>query len=133
VSDAGEGTADATDATDTEDPCVGLGEELGRVDEFPSSTYRVVRAATGTFIVSRDDVGLYAYAATCTFAACTLSVGFRDGVATCPCHGDRFDFDGLALAGPATEPLAHYALSVCSRRVLVDATRVVPHTVRTLP
>lgn len=116
------------------DPCAGPGEEIGRVEEFSNSTYRVVNAKTGPFIVSRDDIGLYAYAATCTYAPCRLTIVYRgDGVSTCPCHGDRYDFDGLVLNGPATEPLAHYAVRICQRRVFVDAAEIVPHTVRTLP
>jgi Rieske Fe-S protein len=135
-SETADASADASpDATaEVADPCAGPGEELGYVDEFSNSTYRVVTGKTGAFIVSRDDAGLYAYAATCTYASCRLTITLRgDGVASCPCHGDRYDFDGLVLNGPATEPLAHYALRVCQRRVFVDATQVVPHTVRTVP
>lgn len=134
-SDATSLDADAGDAAlEAPDPCVGLGVELGRVEEFPNSTYRVVRAGSVRVVVSRDDAGLYAYSASCTYAPCTLTVAFRgDGVSTCPCHGDQYDFDGQVLTGPATAPLAHFALAVCQRRVFVDPTREVPRTVRTLP
>lgn len=145
---AGEGPAtsptDASavpDATDggredaAPDACAaGAGEWIGFVEEYSNSSYRLVRTTTGPLIVSRDDAGLYAYAGTCTYAACALTVDARSGVATCPCHGDAYDFDGLVLtAGPATTPLAHFALTICGRRVYVDSARTVEHTVRTVP
>jgi Rieske Fe-S protein len=133
--------ADAVDAADAPpedaapDACAaGAGDWIGFVEEYTGSGYRLVHTPSGPLIVTRDDAGLYAYAGTCTFAACTLTVDSLSGVATCPCHGDAYDFDGLVLsAGPATAPLAHFALTICGRRVYVDQTRTVPHTVRTTP
>jgi Rieske Fe-S protein len=131
--DAADAAGPAVDAAP--DACAaGAGEWIGFVEDFSHSGYRLVHTATGPIIVSRDDAGLYAYAGTCTYAACTLAVDPLGGVATCPCHGDAYDFDGLVLtAGPATAPLAHFALTICGRRVYVDAARTVPHTVRTVP
>lgn len=53
--------------------------------------------------VYRDDQGVYAISRVCTHLGCIVkptSEGFE-----CPCHGSRYDRDGLVTKGPAPRPL----------------------------
>lgn len=112
-------------------PCAGV--FVGAIDDFAHATWvRVQLGAQAAFLV-RDDDGFYAYAATCTHEACALELVDAFGNARCPCHDARFDGAGAVLRGPATMPLPHYAVSLCERRVYVDAANIVPPTSRTAP
>lgn len=53
--------------------------------------------------VFRDDQGVYAISRVCTHLGCIVkptTEGFE-----CPCHGSRYDRDGLVTKGPAPRPL----------------------------
>jgi Rieske Fe-S protein len=63
--------------------------------------------------IGRDAKGTYAMTLTCTHAGCDIgqtgtvsAQGLR-----CGCHGSEFDVDGNVVNGPATAPLAHFAVS----------------------
>lgn len=45
-----------------------------------------------------------AYSLTCTHLGCVVEEDEGEGF-VCPCHGSRYDRDGLVLAGPAKKPL----------------------------
>ena len=53
--------------------------------------------------VFRDEQGVYAISRVCTHLGCIVkptAEGFE-----CPCHGSRYDRDGLVTKGPAPRPL----------------------------
>ena len=53
--------------------------------------------------VYRDQQGIYAISRVCTHLGCIVKPtgeGFE-----CPCHGSRYDRDGLVTKGPAPRPL----------------------------
>lgn len=53
--------------------------------------------------VYRDQQGVYAISRVCTHLGCIVkptAEGFE-----CPCHGSRYDRDGLVTKGPAPRPL----------------------------
>jgi cytochrome b6-f complex iron-sulfur subunit len=60
--------------------------------------------------IGRDEDGLFALSAVCTHLGCTVTRG-DEGLA-CPCHGSQFAADGANLAGPASRPLPHLALTL---------------------
>lgn len=64
--------------------------------------------------IARDTGGVYAMTLTCTHQGCNIASGGTVSAALiqCPCHGSRFDANGNVLAGPASAPLVHYAVSV---------------------
>ena len=93
-------------------------------------------------LVGRDASGFYARSAICTHACCIVALCDDEacsapnpspdvcetaGPATgdrvlCPCHGSIFRIsDGVALNGPATEPLPAYAVTVDGDDLLVDS------------
>ena len=52
--------------------------------------------------------------AVCTHAGCTVNWSADDPAKAfgCPCHGSVFTVDGKVAKGPATKPLAHYAVKL---------------------
>jgi catalase len=64
--------------------------------------------------VASVDGQLHAFGDICTHRQCALSDGTLEGtIITCPCHGSQFDVtSGAVLRGPATEPVATYAVRV---------------------
>ena len=53
--------------------------------------------------VFRDEQGIYAISRVCTHLGCIVkptAEGFE-----CPCHGSRYDRDGVVTKGPAPRPL----------------------------
>jgi Rieske Fe-S protein len=61
-------------------------------------------------ILGRDQDGLYAMTNTCPHQGCDVSPA--GGALSCPCHGSRFNANGAVLAGPASSPLVHFAVSL---------------------
>jgi len=63
--------------------------------------------------VGRDAKGVYAMTLICTHQGCDMG---RQGTVSpsglfCGCHGSEFDVDGNVVRGPASSPLAHFAVS----------------------
>jgi len=59
-----------------------------------------------------EDGELHAVSATCTHLGCDVHWNPAERSWDCPCHGSRFDCDGLVLEGPATTPLETVTVSV---------------------
>ncbi len=63
--------------------------------------------------IGRDEKGVYAMTLICTHQGCDM--GQHGSVspqgAFCGCHGSEFDVDGNVVRGPASSPLAHFAVS----------------------
>lgn len=74
---------------------------------MPPGEARVVRSGLGKIGVYRDGAGVaHAVSLRCTHLGCLLHFNAAERSWDCPCHGSRFDIEGVVLAGPATEPLA---------------------------
>ncbi|WP_157431687.1 FAD-dependent oxidoreductase [Actinomadura hibisca] len=70
----------------------GSGDVL-RIDGRPRAVYR------------DEDGALHALSAICSYSGCLVVFNEVDRAWESPCHGSRFDLDGMVLDGPATEPL----------------------------
>jgi len=76
--------------------------DLGLVVDFPTSG-ELIRLDIPAIIYKTND-GFLAYSLVCTHLGCTVE---EDGEGfSCPCHGSRFDLNGVVLKGPATERLS---------------------------
>jgi Rieske Fe-S protein len=84
----------------------------GNVAALPVGTLRVVDSQA--VCIGRDSRGVYAMTLTCTHQGCDM--GQQGSVSaqaiTCSCHGSVFDANGNVVRGPASVPLAHFAVSV---------------------
>lgn len=97
---------------------------LGAPEQYGAGTVFVEEAS---IYVKRDAGGLRAMSAVCTHLGCTVR---RDGDGyVCPCHGSRYDENGLVMGGPAPASLSFYRLEQDRRgRLVVDLGRKVDST-----
>ncbi|MDA3859604.1 MAG: Rieske 2Fe-2S domain-containing protein [Melioribacteraceae bacterium] len=55
-------------------------------------------------IVKKDGENLTVFSPKCTHLGCKIN-STADNKLVCPCHGSKFNFDGVPQNGPATTPL----------------------------
>lgn len=75
---------------------------VGRPEDYPPNLLVYVPEARA--YVGRDEAGFYAIDAVCPHLGCLVEHQAKGGF-VCPCHASRFDAAGVALNGPATQPL----------------------------
>jgi len=95
---------------------VSLPETLAAGEAFTPSGRNVA--------VFRDEQGVYALSRVCTHLGCIVkptAEGFE-----CPCHGSRYDHDGLVTKGPAPRPLPWLEVKVQGGVLYVDEGSDVP-------
>lgn len=63
------------------------------------------RPDTRVFIKRGATGGLTAFSAVCTHLGCLVSYNRLKDEFICPCHGGRYDSDGIPVAGPPPSPL----------------------------
>lgn len=98
---------------------------------FPEANTRVKLGPLSQFIgvpmtpvpehrlwIYADGDGLYAISAVCTHLGCIVQSQGDEGY-FCPCHGSRFDRQGLPTAGPAPGPLHYLKLSLSADGQLI--------------
>ena len=78
----------------------------GDVEALRPGEGTVVRRGGRLVAVSRDDDGaLRAVSAVCTHLRCIVAWNPAERSWDCPCHGSRFDADGVVIQGPAVDDL----------------------------
>lgn len=90
------------------DPAAPSQYDLGPATDFPQGS-RIMLTYIPAVILHRDD-GFLALSLVCTHLGCTVGQ-LGDGY-ECPCHGSRFDADGLVARGPASSPLKKLRVEV---------------------
>jgi len=97
--------------------------QIGKPDDYPPGT-RIAREAERICIV-REGNKLAAISTTCTHLGC--SVGISDTGFACPCHGSRYDQDGVVTGGPAPKPLPWFKVTVAPNgEIEVDKNTQIP-------
>ncbi len=61
-------------------------------------------ANTGIYLIHAQE-GFFALSAVCTHLGCLTAWKPELGIIACPCHGSKFNRDGVKIAGPAPRPL----------------------------
>ena len=96
---------------------------VGSPADYPLGARRLLQRER--VLLARDPSGFRALSAVCTHLSCTVTLmewGFN-----CPCHGSKFDWDGLNFAGTAPRPLDCFQLSLSADgELVVDTRHVVP-------
>jgi glycine/D-amino acid oxidase-like deaminating enzyme/nitrite reductase/ring-hydroxylating ferredoxin subunit len=85
--------------------------KLDGLEDLRNGDGRVVRFGGRSVALHRDDAGvLHAVDPACSHIKCTVAWNQAERSWDCPCHGSRFDPDGVVLTGPARRPLQHVHL-----------------------
>lgn len=112
---------DATEPTvDAEPPAPGDGIRIEgdtiTLDLSGTKTQGLKQAGNALFIASAHTIvinaagTLRAFTSICTHEGCDVE-HFQNNRLTCFCHGSQFDTSGAVLQGPASRPLAQYAVT----------------------
>ena len=72
-------------------------------DQFPPGTV-TLDPRTRIYVINGPK-GFYALSAICTHLGCLTAWKPELNLIACPCHGSRFNRDGVKVAGPAPNPL----------------------------
>ncbi len=77
--------------------------KAGKPDEFPLDS--VTLDPQSAIYIVNGAKGFYALGAICTHLGCLTAWKPELDLIACPCHGSRFNRDGIKVAGPAPQPL----------------------------
>lgn len=77
--------------------------KAGKPDQFPPGTV-TLDPQSGIYLVNGPK-GFYALRAICTHLGCLTAWKPELDLIACPCHGSRFNREGVKVAGPAPKPL----------------------------
>jgi cytochrome b6-f complex iron-sulfur subunit len=73
--------------------------------------------------------GFVAVSAVCTHLGCITQWTPEDGLIECPCHGSKFQRDGIKVAGPAPQPLPHFSITLApDGQLLADKLSAAPRS-----
>jgi len=75
----------------------------GKPDQFPENSV-TLDPQSGIYVINGPK-GFYALGAICTHLGCLTAWKPELDLIACPCHGSRFNRDGVKVAGPAPQPL----------------------------
>lgn len=96
---------------------------VGSPGDYPPGSRRLFQRER--VLILRDERGFRALSAICTHLGCTVTLmewGF-----SCPCHGSKFDGEGVNFAGPAPRPLPCFQLLLSPEgQLIVDTRRAAP-------
>ena len=107
--------------------------KLGRPEKFKEG---ITSLDDLRLLIVRKDNRFYALSAVCTHLGCTVKKAISTRVShsqgsdiefDCPCHGSKFNQDGVNFAGPARKPLERYFLSLSPNdgQLVVDVKKKV--------
>ena len=82
--------------------------KAGKPDQFPPDSV-TLDPQSGIYLVNSAK-GYYALGAVCTHLGCLTAWKPELELIACPCHGSRFNRDGIKVAGPAPDPLPRFKL-----------------------
>lgn len=100
---------------------------IGSPDSYPIDS--VTYLAEQEVYIVRTAGGMIAESAICTHLGCITQWKPELGMIACPCHGSRFNKDGIVAHGPAPRPLQHFALRVLpDGNLQVDKLETVPES-----
>jgi len=97
---------------------------VGKADEVAEGDANAFDVNGVQIAVARVDGALLAFSDICTHRQCNLSLGGEiDGTTIeCECHGSIFEMtSGAVVQGPATEPIATYAVTEDGGELKIEA------------
>jgi Rieske Fe-S protein len=91
-------------------------------------------AVANSYVIGRDNSGLYAMSSICTHQGCGTSIvgAAANETLYCACHGSAFSGTGAVTHGPARSALQHFQLEISATGDLtICVNSSVPATTRT--
>lgn len=99
--------------------------KAGSPEEYPPGSVTLDKEQK-VFIVRAKEGYFYALSAVCTHLGCITNWKAEDDIIACPCHGSKFNRDGVKIAGPAPRPLQRFAMSLDNQgKLIVDKSILV--------
>ena len=89
--------------------------KIGPPEDFPPGTQKIL--SEQKLLINSTEQGIFAMSAVCTHLGCT--VGGVEWGYQCPCHGSKFDRNGLVIRGPAPKPLPWFKIDLGPDGMLV--------------
>ena len=97
----------------------------GKPERYPQGTV-TADPKTGIYIVHGPQ-GFYALSAVCTHLGCLTSWSAEQNQIACPCHGSKFNAEGVKVEGPAPRPLAWLRVWLSDEGdLMIDRSTTVP-------
>jgi cytochrome b6-f complex iron-sulfur subunit len=81
-------------------------------DRIPDVNAAPLNIAEGRFWVSRPESGLVVLFGVCTHLGCLPKWSDTNLRFECPCHGSKYELDGLYIEGPAPRSLDRFSTTV---------------------
>ena len=96
----------------------------GKPDSYPADSVSL-DPQSGIYMIHAAE-GFYALASICTHLGCMTAWKPELNMIACPCHGSRFNREGIKIAGPAPRPLPWLKVSMSDEgELMVDRSIVV--------
>jgi cytochrome b6-f complex iron-sulfur subunit len=90
----------------------------------PGST--TLNVEQNVYIIRAKEGYFYALSAVCTHLGCITNWKPEEGIIACPCHGSKFNIDGIKIAGPAPRPLPRFLITLDEQgQLIVDKSVIV--------
>lgn len=97
--------------------------KIGKIEDFVLGQTKHFEAEN--VLVIQDDEGLFSISTVCTHLGCVVNQneeGFH-----CPCHGSKYDKNGIVIQGPAPKALPWFHIArLPSGQLSVDCSKEVP-------
>ncbi len=95
--------------------------DVGKVDDFPMNSYKIVRFGRKPAIIIREKNGnFHALTAVCTHLDCTVQYKTDTEQIWCACHNGIYDLQGNNVSGPPPKPLSHFIVTLKNDRVFIS-------------
>ncbi len=98
---------------------------VGEAKSFPEIS--VTKLNSRRVFIVRDGNSFKALSVVCTHLGCAVEFSKEKNIFECPCHGSKYDRNGVNFSGPAPRPLAHFEMVIdpYSGRLVVDKSKFV--------
>lgn len=100
--------------------------DAGSLEDYLHTTVSTRWLRRHRLWVVRNQGSLFALQARCPHLGCTPRWEPQTKRFRCPCHGSQFSLEGIALNGPAKDPLMRAAIWKDNGRVMIDPGRLLP-------
>jgi len=92
--------------------------KLGLPENFSAGSVTLIQDQN-IFVVRAHEGYFFALSATCTHLGCITNWKPDEGIIACPCHGSKFNRDGVVIGGPAPKQLPRFEMSLDDHGMLV--------------